>query len=218
MTGIANMVTFYRDNGLDHWASQLSGLTLPERPPGEGFQAVAVLPPLKLQRQDTAVLLDTMTRPHRGLDAAQQYGGYWIQSIEALQECQMIDRPEGVAYAVWIQEGSFPEETTNQTCSKLVKGFAEKGWTGLTVHEFLVIQRRKAIENGDHRWSSYYATELHPAGHQWLPNARTGKKVFQGYWVQKGGQVQIGACATGSKKASRGAYPCVITPLNGSAK
>ena len=60
MTVLDSMCTFYRDNGLDGWASELSGLSISQQPAASGFQVVAVLPPLKLQRQDTALLLEMM--------------------------------------------------------------------------------------------------------------------------------------------------------------
>ena len=206
------MQAFYRAHDLSTWADAIAGHPSPGPEDASDFEAAAVFPPVALQQADSLPLIEAMTRPHADLDAAHQYGGYWVRAIEDLAQCDILDRPEG-PYTIWMKPGAFPTETTNLTCSRLVKDFSTRQWTGLTVHEFLVIQRLQALAHGDHRWSRYHGSETHPAGHQWLPNARLGKKVFQGYWVAKSGQVQIGACATGSKKASRGAHPCLVTPL-----
>ena len=209
MITIDEMRAFYRECGLETWADALAE-SAAEGSTIDGFDAMASFPPVALQKADSKALVEAMTRPHPDLSDDHQYRGYWIRAIEDLVDCDILDRPDG-PYTIWMKSGSFPTETTNLTCSKLIKDFETRGWSGLTVHEFLVIQRLEAISKGDHRFSSYHDTEDHPAGHQWLPNARIGKKVFQGYWVKKSGQVQIGACSTGSKKPSRGAHPCLVT-------
>ena len=209
---IAMSTAFYEAHGLSRWAAAINGLSTADAA-ADGFEAVFAFPSVALQQSESAALIESMSSPHASLPDDVQYGGYWVRDIEDLAQCDILERPEG-PYVIWMRDGAFPDETTNLTCSRLVKDFQARSWTGLTVHEFLVIQRMKALANGDHRWSCYHGTEAHPPGHQWLPNARLGKKVFQGYWVKKSGQVQIGACKTGSKKPSRGAHPCVVTPLS----
>ena len=205
---------FYRDHGLTTFAAAVAALDWTDSPADDaGFAPVAILPPLSVQRAATQQLLEAMSAPTDALPEAGAYGGYWAASVEVVADCEILDRPEG-AYAVWMRDAGFPPETLGLTCSKLVKDMAANGLIGLTVHEFLVLQRLKAFQHGDHRWSCYHGHEDHPPGIQWLPNARSGKKVFQGYWVAKSGQVQIGACATGSKKPTRGAHPVRITAAN----
>ena len=207
------LLAFYRSHGLQDWADALDGLAWPESSGEDGFEPVALMPPVALQRAQTERLLEAMTAPTDALPADEHYAGYWVRSVEALTDCERLERPEG-PYALWLRDGPFPESTLGLTCTKLVKEMKAHGWTGLTVHEFLVVERLQALRHGDHRWSSYHEHEGHPPGIQWLPSARSGKEVFQGYWVAKSGQVQIGACATGSKKPTRGAHPCRVTPLS----
>jgi len=210
---VDQLLAFYRSHGLPEWADALDGLAWPAAAGGDGFVPVVVMPPVALQRAQTALLLEAMTAPTEELPAEEHYGGYWVPSVEMVADCEILDRPEG-PYALCLRDGPFPESTLGLTCTKLVKEMEAHGWTGLTVHEFLVVQRFLALRHGDHRWSSYYEHKGRPPGIQWLPNARSGKKVFQGYWVAKSGQVQIGACATGSKKPTRGAHPCRVTALS----
>lgn len=211
---IEQQLRFYTSHGLVNWADAIRGLSWAAPAPREdGFEPVAVLPPLELQRAETAQLLDAMTAPHPDLPPEQHYAGYWVQDVAALANSDIIGRPEG-PYALWLKRGPFPEQTMGLTCTKLVKNLTAAGSSGLTAHEFLVVQRLKTLADGDHRWSAYYPADDHPPGHQWLPNSRLGKKVFQGYWVARSGQVQLAACATGSKKPSRGAHPCLVTPLS----
>jgi hypothetical protein len=210
---LSDQIAFYRDHGLTAWADALAGLSWTEQgPDADGFAPFAIFPPVTVQRAGTTQLVEAMSAPTDALPPAEHYGGHWIQSFESLAGCEITGRPDGT-YALWLRDGGFPPETMGLTCSKLLKVFAASNTTGLTVHEFFILQRMKTLQDGDHRWSSYYGSDDHPPGIQWLPNARTGKKVFQGYWVAKSGQVQIGACKTGSKKPSRGAHPCLVTSL-----
>ena len=204
---------FYNDHGLTRFADALDGLSWDAPTVDEGgFIPFAVLPPLTVQRAATAQLLEAMSAPTDALPDDEHYGGYWVASVEVIAQCEIIGRPDG-PYVLWLRDSGFPPQTLGLTCSKLVKTMQSDGATAMTVHEFLVVQRMKALADGDHRWSAYHEHKGHPPGIQWLPGSRTGKKVFQGYWVAKSGQVQIGACATGSKKPTRGAHPVQVTEL-----
>jgi hypothetical protein len=181
----------------------------------QGFGPVFVFPPLHVQSAAFEAMMDRLGgQPSASLEGDQQYGGPpWCYKIEALVASETADRPKG-SYLLLMRGGLMPEESCNLTLSKIVRLFSDQGAVGLSMYEYLVIQRLMAERHGDHRFDDYYGHEDHPPGWQWLPATRCEGKSVMAYWNTKPQRVHLGHCGPGQKNPKKGAYPAVVVPIS----
>lgn len=217
---LATSRQFYESHQLDALAQALPKTTFvsPEAQAHiaaaqkDGLDAAWVFPPLHVQREQTAHLVHACaTQPAQQLAAAQQYTAPWVQDVAVLQNADVHHRPEG-AYALLFGSGKYPDSTRNLTAKQLAALFKEKGWTGLTAHEYLVLQRTSSELNGDHRFDDY-VPDLARSQWQWLLDNSVPKGCIMGYWNPTARRVEIGWCKPDNKNPRRGAHPTIVVPL-----
>lgn len=212
---------FFNGHGLKQLAGALppakldaAGKQLIEKARADGFEAGFVFPPAPTM---SAALEDMIrelaTAPAAGVPDAQQYSEPWRPTAELLRTVESRGRPAG-AYLLMHRPGRFPAETFGQTTTALDKQFAGRSWAGLTLPEYLVLQRRSCEEHGDHRFDDYLA-EGERCQWMWLLDARVGDKVTMAYWNGGKNRVEVGWCKPTAKNKRKGAHPTVVVPLAG---
>ncbi|WP_067650988.1 hypothetical protein [Nocardia harenae] len=113
-----------------------------------------------------------------------------------------IDRPDH-PYLLVLPAERIQPWTRGRTAPGLRKALTAHGWSGLTVPEYLVLQRQSFDAHGDHRFDAYTGDE---PGWSWLPASTNGPLVGMAYYNPGSGTVQIAACKTGSKNPRKGAH------------
>jgi hypothetical protein len=219
-TALSNSRRFYETHQLDALAQALPAKAnvSPEAQARlaaaqkEGLNAAWVFPPLPTQREQTTQLVRACAAsPASQLAAAHQYAEPWVQDMAVLREAEVHHRPTS-AYALLYSSGKYPDSTRNLTAKQLGVLFQEKGWTGLTAHEYLVLQRVASEQHGDHRFDDY-VPDLARSQWQWLLDNRVPKGCIMGYWNPTARRVEIGWCKPDNKNPRRGAHPTIVIPL-----
>lgn len=182
-------------------AAEAAGLTT-------GF----VFPPYSaLQEQTEKMVSELAESKSDSLSDEHQYASPWIQDLTELTNCvarERGDRP----YVLLYSPEFYPNETRNLTADQLDKMFAEKNWTGLAAHEYLVLQRIASEANGDHSFDDY-VSDTARSQWMWLLDSRVPKGVMMGYWNPAKKRVEIGWCKANNKNEKRGSHPTVVLPL-----
>lgn len=119
------------------------------------------------------------------------------------------DRPAG-PYLLDLAS-SIPEWSRGLTASGLRSALAEHSLSGLTVFEYLVLQRRAYEVYGDHRFDDYVGS---PPGWSWLPASTSGPLVAMAYFYGASGRVEISECKAGSRNPRKGAHVAIVVPLS----
>lgn len=177
-----------------------------------GLTSAFVFPPYgALQEQTEKMISELAEAKSDSLSAEHQYSSPWIQDLTELTNCvarERGDRPYILLYSPEL----YPNETRNLTADQLDKMFAEKNWTGLAAHEYLVLQRIASEANGNHSFDDY-VSDTARSQWMWLLDSRVPKGVMMGYWNPAKNRVEIGWCKANNKNEKRGSHPTVVLPL-----
>lgn len=119
----------------------------------------------------------------------------------------VTDRPEG-PYVLELAP-TIPDWSRGLTASGLRAVLAQRGLSGLTVFEYLVLQRRAYEVNGDHRFDDYVGS---PPGWSWLPASSSGPLLAMAYYYAANGRVEVSACKAGSKNPRKGSHVVTVVP------
>lgn len=173
-----------------------------------GFEPFFVFPAVSDQQFAWEELLDRLgTQPSDKLIGEQQYGeAPWVHNADAWSNAETSGRPDG-AYLMLFREGPMPRETLDLTAARVEKLFASQETQGLSITEYLVLQRIFAERHGDHGFDDY------ATGWQWLPSTKVDGKCAMAHWHAKPRRLNLGDCSGSSRNKKKGAYPCVIVPL-----
>lgn len=185
---------WWRDHGLTGIADALGtppGVT--DLPPDDGIGFA--FPPASVQRAHLPALLALATYDAPAAVATDLLDG-------------ALDRP-GHPYLLTLPADRLPEWTRGHTAPALRAELAARGYSGLTVPEYLVLQRQSFDTHGDHRFDSYTGDA---PGWTWLPASTHGPLVGMAYYEPRAGHVQIAACKTGSKNPRKGAHIARVLP------
>lgn len=117
-------------------------------------------------------------------------------------------RPDG-PYLVILDE-EIAEWSRGLTAPALTRALRQHGSSGLSVLEYLIVQRRAFEVCGDHRFDDYTGSS---SGWTWLPASTSGPLHAMAYYYEKTDRVEISACKSGSKNPRKGAYTVQVTPL-----
>ncbi|TFD31141.1 hypothetical protein [Cryobacterium cryoconiti] len=180
---------WWRDHGLQSFADALgepAPITL------SGGESCFVFPPVSMQLEGMPQLVELANydQPCR------------IQSEMLSASTDRPNRP----YALVLSHG-IPEWTRGLTSAGLRTALLEHRVLGLSVPEYLSLQRRAFEVFEDHRFDDYTGD---PAGWTWLPASTAGPLWGMGYYNSLKGQLEVSACKAGSKNPRKGAHICRI--------
>lgn len=196
---------FYRGHGLNEWAAALPAraarVRLPRR---DGFDAAFAFPPVPVQLATQTLLFETLgTRPVRRLDAARQYGEPWVSDLGGLRRCAPRNRPLG-PYVLLFRAAGPPSETLGLKAAAIESRFGNAGWAGLTLPEYLVLQRVATEAAGDHHFD---------AREQWLLDAGPEDARCAALWNPDARRIEVRFARMDQAVPGRGAHPALIVPM-----
>lgn len=212
--------SFFRAHELGLLARELPGsITLTEtaqkrveRALAEGFDGAFVFPPVSVQKVHfEEILKQTAASPVFGLPKSEQYTAPSIGDLWALKTAEARNRPLG-PYLLLYKTAPFPRETRDKKAPELDRLFDSLGWQGLTVPEYLVLQRLLCEKNKDHRFD-LYNQDARRSQWMWLLDSRLSSGVVMAYWNPSGCRVEIGPCKEELKNERRGAHPTVLVTI-----
>ncbi len=183
-----------------------------------GFDRAMIVPDVALQTGAIERLAnETATKPQTGLSDQEQYTPPYFAS--GTKTARVDNRPRGKAYLLLYSSGPIPPETRNKTPNQLYPLFQANKWNGLTLPEYLLLQRRELEQNKDHSFDAYSDTA---AQSQWTwlldsqvpqadPNAPA--RVLRAYWSPAGRQVNVSWRVVGDARTYLGARPAVVIEI-----
>lgn len=211
---------FYHARGLEEWAEALPHDAEPsaeaesmwEQAQAEGFTLAWAFPNQQAQLAMLPALVEAMAGTVVDtVPEGQQYTEPWFTNVEEIQAAPSANRPDG-PYLLLMQAGQYPAETRNKKAPELLRMFEARGWSGLTVPEYLVLQRRSLMEHGDHRFDDY-VRDVEQSQWMWLLDTHLPGHCVQAYWNPGKQRIEVAACKVGSKNERRGAHPTIVVPL-----
>jgi hypothetical protein len=189
-----------------------AGQSRSEQALSEGFDSAFVFPSVGDQKVHfEAMVKQLATAPAFGLSRKEQYTPPVIPEMRTLKATPARNRPTG-CYVLFYRTTPFPRETREKSAPDVDKLFSSLGWTGLTVSEYLVLQRLLAEKNGDHRFD-LYAPDSARSQWQWLLDTRLPSGGVMAFWNPQGCRLEIGAAPDEVSTARRGAHPTVVVPV-----
>ncbi|OGE94407.1 MAG: hypothetical protein A3B10_01230 [Candidatus Doudnabacteria bacterium RIFCSPLOWO2_01_FULL_44_21] len=183
-----------------------------------GFDRAMILPASELQsRSIEALATELATKPQPGLAANEQFTTPYFET--GTKTARTDNRPKGKAYMLLYSSGAIPAKTRNQTPTQLYPMFKAKKWDGLTLAEYLLLQRKESEQNKDHRFDAYSDT---PANSQWTwildsrvpqtdPNAPAG--VVRAGWNPGARRVVVARDGVEVSISGLGARPAVVVEI-----
>ena len=173
-----------------------------------GLDDVFVFPPVALQRDSIEHLVHRLAAASSDrLQAEQQYGQPWLYQPEALKNFTVHGRPAG-AYALCFYSGAFPRATGGKDAGELRDWLAQRRCASLTVYEYLVLQRIRAEQHGDHRFD--LNTKDQPAQWHWLLDMSLGEgkdmKFPMAAWNPKMRRIELGWCGPRDLSPGKGTH------------
>ncbi|HTD52703.1 MAG TPA: hypothetical protein VK780_06745 [Thermoanaerobaculia bacterium] len=217
---LAASTAFFRSHELQPLARELpaevtlsaEGQSRCEQALSEGFDSAFVFPSVAAQKLHfEAIVLQLATAPAFGLSKKEQYTPAAIPDLRTLKTTPARSRPTG-CYVLFYRTTPFPRETREKSAADIDRLFSALGWTGLTVPEYIVLQRLLAEKNGDHRFD-LYAPDAARSQWQWLLDTRLPSGAVMAFWNPQGCRLEVGPAPAEVSTARRGAHPTVIVPV-----
>lgn len=217
---------FYRDHQLRAWRAALpktalvdqSELVL-EQAAKSGFTYGFAFPPFGLQMDTLEALIEeTVRKPALGLTDNQQYTSELVLSDEWSKEPngKILQRTDDLVERV---TGPYlllfsPRPVVNawgRTGKQISELFLSKGWQGLTVPEYFVLQRYFCEKYGDHRFFEEAQEASHPSHWLWLVDSMTATACTVVMGKARGLNLQ--GCPINNRDSRRAAIAGRVVPL-----
>jgi hypothetical protein len=132
---------------------------------------------------------------------------------EMLKSFAVHGRPTD-AYALCFYSGPFPSATSGKDAGELRGWLDQRRCASLTVYEYLVLQRLRAEQHGDHRFdlnSKDAACQWH-----WLLDMSDGvgkdAKFPMAGWNPKMRRIELGLCGPRDLSPGKGAHATRVVP------
>jgi hypothetical protein len=175
----------------------------------EGFDGAFVFPSVGAQRTHfDEILKRTAASPVFGLSKTDQYTQPAIVDMRALQTCDVRNRPLG-PYVLFYRTGPLPRETRDKRAADVQSFFASMRWNGLTIPEYLILQRILCEKNRDHRYD-LYSPDVARSQWMWLLDSKPPTGVVMAYWNPVRFRLEVGVSKDDAANARRGAQPTII--------
>jgi hypothetical protein len=219
-TALAASAAFFRSHELLPLVKDLpASIDLPperqariEQGATEGFDALLIFPSVATQKiHFEAIVKQLATAPAFGLPKTEQYMPPAVPDLWTLKTAPARNRPSG-PYVLMYRTTPFPRETREKSAPDLDRLFGAMDWNGLTVPEYLVLQRLFCEKHNDHRFD-LYTPDASRSQWQWLLDTRLPTGVVMAFWNPKKCRIEIGAAPEGANSARRGAHPTVVVPV-----
>lgn len=215
---------FYKSHDLIAWARAVPRFPQPvgdvesllQHAQQYNFTSGFAFPPFEIQQRMFDQLVDACARqPSPLLPDNQQYrppflADNWtrVANGRVLQrDHDLGERIQG-PYVMLLPESPL-SNCWGKTGKQIAEQFNARGWHGLTVFEYLVLQRYFAEKFGDHR---FFAQPEEPNGHWlWLIDSMNDTDCSVALGNSRG--INIQATAIGNRESKRAGIAGVIVPL-----
>ena len=179
----------------------------------EGFDKAMILPSSEIQKGNIDKLLGEMAdKPFPGLLETDQYTAYYMYEPDTTKNATPRNRPAKKAYLVLYQSGSIPPETRGKTPPQLDQLFTQKKWDGLTLEEYLIIQRKELETRKNHGFDAYFDTAAQSQW-TWLLDSRVPEGVVRACWYPRFRQVEVYWYGPEVSYGELGARPVVVVEI-----
>lgn len=189
----------------------------------EGFDKAMLLPSTDLQTANIEKLVaETATKEVPHLQPNEQYTAPYFES--GTKTSQARNRPQRKAYLLLYQSGPLPEETMGNNPNDLDQLFSQKKWNGLTLQEYLLLQRKEAEARKDHSFDAYDG-DAKKSQWTWFLDSRLPAKaragaaagvpdgVVHAFWFPGLRQVEVAWYEPGFSRSELGARPAVVVEI-----
>jgi hypothetical protein len=221
---------FYRDHDLADWARAIpKGAAVPPshdsalaQAEKAGFTLAFAFPPLALQMETLDWLVEaTARRPAPQLSDSEQYSGdlflcdEWSKTANGKvrqRTDELGPRTEG---PYLYRFAPVPFATAwGRTGRQIEELFHARGWQGLTVPEYFVLQRFLCERHGDHRFFAE-PQEERPAHSLWLIDSMDATDCSVVVANARG--INLQACKAGDRNSRRATVAGIVLPLTAPA-
>lgn len=173
-----------------------------------GLDDVFVFPPVSMQKNSLDHLVHRLAATSSDrLPSEHQYGQPWLYKSETLKSFAVHGRPAG-AYALCYYSGPFPGATGGLDATELREWLGQRQSTSLTAYEYLVLQRLRAEQHGDHRFDQN--TKDPSCQWHWLLDMSEGEgndaKFPMAGWNPKMRRIELGLCGPRDSGPGKGTH------------
>lgn len=205
---------FYRAHGLADWAEALpASCALTDK---QGFTQSFAFPAFELQMASLDRLIDETARKPAPVPDNQQYREPFLaDDWSKTPNGKVLQRDDGLGGREWGPYLLLFSPNPIQKCwgltgKQIREHFQTKDWIGLTVPEYLVLQRFFCEHYGDHRF--FAQPEDDSGSHSiWLIDSMDDKSCAVA--MGKNGVVNIQAASINNRDRKRAAVAGIIIPL-----
>ena len=180
----------------------------------EGFDKAILLPSTELQKGNIdKLLIELADKKLPGLQDAEQYNQkHYIHQPDVTKNAISRNRPTRKAYLLLYQSNPIPNETKGKSPNELDPLFTQKNWNGLTLEEYLILQRKETETNKDHRFDTY-DDDPNKSQWTWLLDSRVSGVVVRADWYPKNRQVRVSWYRPGYSYDGLGTRPAVVVEV-----
>lgn len=180
----------------------------------EGFDRAMLLPSTNLQKGSIDKLLGELAdKQIQGLQDTEQYSqAHYMHEPNTTKNATARNRPKRKAYLLLYQSAPIPEETKGKNPNDLDQLFAQKKWNGLTLEEYLMLQRRETEASKDHRFDAY-SDDAKKSQWTWLLDSRVPGGVVRASWGPGDRRVRVDWYGPGVSDSRLGARPAVVVEV-----
>mgnify|MGYP001611006074 CR=1 FL=1 len=180
----------------------------------EGFDSAMLLPSTDLQKGNVNKLLTGLAdKQLPGLQDAEQYSqAHYMYEPDVTKNATARNRPTRKAYLLLYQSGPLPEETIGEKPEDLDKLFAQKKWNGLTLEEYLMLQRKELEARKNHSFDAY-DDDAKKSKWTWLLDSRVPRGVVHAHWYPGNRRVSVDWRESGHSDDRLGARPAVVVEI-----
>lgn len=180
-----------------------------------GFDQAIILPESEFQKQSVDKLGDVLaSQPIEHLDS--QHENQYSQAAYfegGTKTYDVNNRPFGKSYMLMYSSKPVPQETKNLNPDQLDELFVEKKWNGMTLGEYLVLQRKEFEQRGNHGFDAY-SSDSQKSNWTWLLDSTIGSdKVVYARWHSVSRQVEVYWSSRAYSFPLLGARPVVVVEI-----